>query len=208
VKVFRSTTEEEQAMNRPHSNRARLGGVLLAALAALALLALPGLASGHDHHHEQAADAGTIESFDNETGVLTIALTNGGTVSGLVSPRTHIFCGMDEGWRGHGGHGLRHRRGAAHLSRDGSIGEENHGRGPDDEGQQEHGEEPGEDTPGHDGTPPGHSEDPGQGADHSARCTTEDLVAGGTVRAAELVLIDGSAFYRLVALPPQAPEGE
>jgi hypothetical protein len=196
-------------MNRPHSNRARLGGVLLAAVAALALLALPGLASGHDHHHGQAADAGTIESFDTETGVLTIALTNGGTVSGLVTPRTHIRCGWDHGRRRHGGEdSRRHRRGSARLSRRGDSDAEHQGRGEPEDEDHGRGDEPGEDPPGHDGTPPGRSEDPGQGAEHSGRCTADDLVVGGTVKVAELVLIDGSAFYKLVALPPRPPEDE
>ncbi len=149
-------------MNRPHANRVRLGGAMLAAAAAFALLALPGLASGHDHHHAPPADAGTIESFDGESGVLTIALTNGGTDSGLVTPRTHIQCGRD---RGHG-----HGRGNGH------------GRG--------------------------HGRRNRRGTEHSARCTTDELVAGTPVRVAELTLIDGNAYFKLVALPPKRPEGE
>ena len=54
--------------------------------------------------------------------------------------------------------------------------------------------------PGHDGTPPGSSEDPGRGAERSQRCSSEDLVAGAPVDVAELVLIDGSAIYKMVAL--------
>jgi len=186
-------------MNRPHGNRARLGGVLLAAVAALAMLALPGLASSHDRHHDQAGDAGTIQSFDPTSGVLVIDLAEGGSVSGLVTPRTHIRCGEDHG-RHHGrGHDFRHH-GRATAARDGS--EDDHGnRGPggDSSGRDE---EPGEDTPGHDGTPPGNSEDPGRGAEHSDHCVSGDLVAGATVKFAELVLIDGKAIYGLVGLEP------
>jgi hypothetical protein len=68
----------------------------------------------------------------------------------------------------------------------------------DDRGSR--GPEAGEDPPGHDGTAPGRSEGPGKGAKHSHRCDTDDLVAGATVEVAELVLIDGSAFYKLVEL--------
>jgi hypothetical protein len=187
-------------MNRPHRNRARLSGVLLAAVAALALSALPGVAAGHDHHHETAGDAGTIQSFDPTTGVLVIDLTEGGSVSGLVTSRTHIRCGEDHGHR----HGLgRHGRRGATASHDGSG--EHHGRGPDDESPGRS-EEPGEDTPGHDGTPPGSSEDPGHGAEHADHRTSADLVAGATVRVAELVLLDGKAIYAFVGLEPPAPE--
>lgn len=191
-------------MNRPHGKRAQLGGVLLAAAAALAILALPGLASSHERHHDHAADAGTIQSFDPATGVLVVDLADGGSVSGLVTPRTHIRCGEDNGrHRGHG-HDLRRGRDGAAVSHEGTE-DEHGGRGPgsDNSGR---GEEPGEDTPGHDGTPPGSSEDPGRGAEHSERCTTDDLVAGATVKYAELVLIDGKAIYGLVGLEPTAED--
>jgi hypothetical protein len=198
-------------MNRPHGNRARLGAVLVAAVAALALLALPGLASGH-RHHDQAGDAGTIGSFDPETGVLTIDLAKGGSIGALVTPRTHIRCGKDRGRH----HGRRHRlrgRGHRHSARiarrgDGEGRDGNEAASEPGDSRGEHGVRPGEDPPGHDGTAPGRSEGPGQGAEHSARCTTDDLVAGATVKVAELVLIDGTAYYKLVALPKQAPEGE
>lgn len=191
----------------PQSNRARLAGVLVAVAATLALVALPGLASAH-HNHEGLADAGTIQSFDQETGVLTIDLTEGGSVSGLVTPRTHIHCdnGLHRGFRHH----LRHGATASHDGGGESRGgEDNHGRGEEEPGD-DHGEgaEPGEDNhengddpPGHDGTAPGRSEGPGHGAEHSANCSTADLTAGKTVKFAELVLVDGKAIYRLVALP-------
>ncbi len=151
----------------PQGNRTRLAAVLVAVAAALALVALPGLAAAH-HGHDGPADAGTIQSFDQETGALAIDLADGGSVSGLVTPRTHIHC--DNG-RHQGRHGLRHR------------------------------------LRGHGATAPGHSENPGKGAEHSARCTTDDLVTGATVKFADLVLVDGKAIFKLVALPkPSAPE--
>jgi hypothetical protein len=181
-------------MNRPHGNRSRLGGMLLAVAAALAVLALPGLASSHGRHHDHG-DAGTIQSFDPESGVLTIDLANGGSVSGLVVRRTHIRCGHDHGHH-HGLHGHERRRGA-HAS---SRGPGESGGGEDGVRDGGRGLELGEDPPGHDGTAPGRSEDPGKGAEHSHRCTTDDLVAGATVKVAELVLLDGNAFYKLVGL--------
>jgi hypothetical protein len=189
-----------------HGNRARLGGVLAAIAAALALVALPGLASG-DSHHDALADAGTIESFDQETGVLTIDLTEGGSVSGLVTSHTHIHC--DNGWH----HGRRHhtRGGNASASQDrGGEGEDNHQSGEEEAGEEDGGQgvEPGEDSPGNDGTAPGRSEGPGQGDEHSARCTTGDLTVGTTVKFAELVLVDGKATYKAIVLPMPAHEGE
>jgi hypothetical protein len=43
-------------MRRRHGQRARLGGVLLAALGALALLALPGAAAAKDRNHDRIPD--------------------------------------------------------------------------------------------------------------------------------------------------------
>jgi len=198
-----------------HGKRTRLGGMLVAAAAALAMLALPSLASSHDHHHSLAGDAGTIQSFDPATGVLTIDLADGGSVSGLVVRRTHIRCGDDNGH--HHGLGEDHRRGrgGATASHDGSGDRGNSGPGSDNSGRGEEpgednpgrGDEPGEDTPGHDGTLPGNGEDHGHGAEYSHRCTSEDLAAGATVRVADLVLTDGKAIYAFVGLetPEEAP---
>lgn len=49
-----------------------------------------GIRDGDEH-------AGTIVSFDPETGVLTIGLFGGGTVSGLVTEETEIECDDDGG---------------------------------------------------------------------------------------------------------------
>ncbi len=43
-------------MRRRHGNRARLSGVLLAALGALALLALPSVAAAKDRNHDRIPD--------------------------------------------------------------------------------------------------------------------------------------------------------
>lgn len=49
-----------------------------------------GIPDGEEH-------AGTIASFDGESGVLTIVLFGGGTVSGLVTEDTEIECDDDGG---------------------------------------------------------------------------------------------------------------
>jgi hypothetical protein len=101
--------------------RPRIAGLLALALGAVALLALSGVATAKDrggddhghhgrHHHNhfrEIEQAGTISSFDQATGRLTIALTGGETVSGLVTDETRIRCeGTDDrraDRRDHGG---------------------------------------------------------------------------------------------------------
>jgi hypothetical protein len=179
--------------------RTRLGGLLLAVTAALAMLALPGLASSHKQDHDPPGDAGVIQSYDSSTGVLTIDLGEGDAISALVTERTHVVCGKPP---------RRHHRGRGHGpggdSDDGSL--QRPGRGdemppPPGESGGPGSREEGEDPPGHDGTAPGSSEDPGKGAKRSARCDTDDLVAGTVVKKAEIVLTDGNAFYKVVGLP-------
>ena len=158
-------------MKHPRGTRTRLGGVLLALTAALAMLALPGLASSHKPDHDPPGDAGVIQSYDSTTGLLTVDLAEGDTISALVVERTKIRCGKPPR-RGHGDgpfarpgsdDGVRPPKG------DGPRDEDNSGPGGGDESR--------DDPPGHDGTPPGASEDPGQGAEHRARrCDEDDLV--------------------------------
>ncbi len=223
-------------MNRSKGRRARLGGLLVVALGALALLALPGLAAAKDRNHDhipdrwekrhnlslevnqarrdqdgdhlrnlaefQAGDnprdpdsdnngvldgeenAGTVSSFDAETGKLTIALFGGESISGLVTEGTEIECGeaptpsaaMDSG--NDNGEGQE-------------PGDDNGGQGEepgDDNGAQ--GEEPGDDNGG-DGSGPGSSGTP---------CTTSDLVPGAVVHEAELQAENGAATFQKVEL--------
>jgi hypothetical protein len=78
-------------------------------LAIAAMLALAGPASAHHHGDFGSSDpAGTISSFDADTGVLTIDLSDGGSISGLVTDETQIETG---GGCHHGDHGDDERRG-------------------------------------------------------------------------------------------------
>ncbi|HEX5610705.1 MAG TPA: hypothetical protein VFX45_11525 [Solirubrobacterales bacterium] len=73
--------------------KARFGVLLALALGATALLALSGIAvAKHGNHHRSSGDPVTIASFDAATGRLTLALSGGEEVSGLVTNRTRIKC--------------------------------------------------------------------------------------------------------------------
>lgn len=94
----------------PATRRARLSGLLALALGALALIALPGSAAakhGRDHSRGMQ-NGGTVASFDEETGALTIDLREGGTVTALVGDETRILCVGPLGRRH--GHGRQQRR--------------------------------------------------------------------------------------------------
>jgi hypothetical protein len=140
-------------------------------------------------------NAGTIASFDQETGRLTISLFGGETISGLVTDQTRIKC-EDE-----------HSPDATVRAR---HGEEEPG---DDHG--DHGEEPGDDHGAEDNSGPGNGaeDNSGPGSSHSGRgpsghddngtganCTTSDLIVGATVEEAELELEHGVATFEEVEL--------
>jgi hypothetical protein len=152
-------------------------------------------------------NAGTIASFDSESGKLVIDLFGGETVSGLVNQGTEIKC------EDHGG---------ASASSDGSgsgeaePGDDNGGEGEvepgdDNGGQEEAGddnggqgeEEPGDDNGGDDNSGPGsENSGPGQGddGDEGSTCTTADLVPGAVVQEAELKVANGQATFEEVEL--------
>jgi hypothetical protein len=184
----------------------RIAGLLALALGAVALLALSGVATAkdrggddhghhghhgrhHHHHFREIDEAGTISSFDPATGRLTIALTGGETVSGLVTAETRIRCeGTDDrraDRRDHGG------------------GDDNGGRGNeqgDDNGG--HGNEPGDDNGGNSGPgsggPMAEGEAPAPG--EAPSCTTAALVPGAFVGEAELRLGTGTGTFEEVEL--------
>lgn len=197
-------------MNRARRNRYRAAASLTLAVA-MGLLAAVGALAGiavakdgghrsekrhghHGRHHHQPS--GTIQSFDTETGRLTIALLNEETVSGLVTDLTRIKCEDEHSpditaSRSH----LRHGEEEPGDDRGGEGGEEP----GDDRGG--HGEEPGDDHGGgpssatSGGGPSGHG-DEGSGAN----CTTSDLIVGATVANADLEIEHGSATFEEVEL--------
>jgi len=131
-------------------------------------------------------NAGTIQSFDPQTGRLTIALFGGDTVAGLVDEGTRIKC-EDE-----------------HSPDIAQAGHEEEEPG-DDRG--EDGEEAGDDNgdqgdnedhsgPGSPNSGPSGQDDNGVGAN----CTISDLIPGAVVEEAELELHDGIATFDEVEL--------
>ena len=172
----------------------RIAGLLALALGAVALLALSGVANAKDrggddhgqhghhgrHHHNhfrEIQQAGTISSFDQATGRLTIVLTGGETVSGLVTAETRIRCeGTDDRRADRRDHG----------------GDDNGGRG----------NEPGDDNGGNSGPGSGGPMAEGEGpeAGETPSCTTAALVPGAFVGEAELRLGTGTATFEEVEL--------
>lgn len=128
-------------------------------------------------------NAGTIQSFDPETGKLVIALFGTETISGLVTEQTKIKC-EDE----------HPTEVTASSSHDGE------GEPGDDEGG--HGEEPGDDN-GSDNSGSGSSPSGPSGHNDNgvgANCTTADLIPGAVVQQAELELEHGTATFDEVEL--------
>jgi hypothetical protein len=146
--------------------------------------------------------AGTITSFDTETGKLVIALFGGDEISGLVTDRTRIKC---EDEHSHDSSGIHPRRshgesepGDDHGGRGNEVGDDNGG----------HGAEPGDDNGGDSGSGEDNS---GPGSEHSgqsghddngtgANCTTADLIVGAVVEEADLEIEHGKATFDEVEL--------
>lgn len=190
-------------------SRTRLGGLLALALGVAALLAIPVVSAarqgaddgpnhernheanheqGHHHRHgHHRSVVGTISSFDADSGVLTIDLRNGKSVSGLVDASTKIKC---EGADDNGVHRQRHG-GERARSGEAEPGDDHGGRGE---------AEPGDDHGGGDSSGPGSS---GSGHDDNGRganCTTAALVAGAAVQEADLEVEHGVRHFDEVEL--------
>ncbi len=187
-------------MNRIKAKMVRLGGLLALVLGAAALLALPAGSAAkdrnHDGNHDQGArhndqPAGTIAAFDATSDKLTITLSGGETLSGLVSSSTELQC-----------QGVEHHRGDRSLMSHGGSGS---GEPGDDNGGQ--GNEPGDDNggasgvdnsgPGSENSGPGNGGHDGRG---NANCTTAALVPGAVVQEAKLRARGGVATFEEVEL--------
>jgi hypothetical protein len=112
--------------------------------------------------------AGTVQSFDASTGVLTIALAGGGTQSGAVTDATRIECEDEDA--------------ELRAASDGDGGESGDDRDNSGPGSTSSG-------PGRDGDGDRGDDDAGDDADQDDNdedCTTADLTAGRVVHEAKL----------------------
>jgi len=147
--------------------------------------------------------AGTIASFDADSGRLTINLFGGDTVSGLVTESTEIKC-------------EDHSSASASDSGSGSgeaePGDDNGGEGEEEPGDDNGGDNSGPgsgDESGDDNSGPSDNSGPGSensGRDHAEDddndriCTTTELVSGAVVEEAELKLDNGQAVFKEIEL--------
>jgi hypothetical protein len=129
--------------------------------------------------------AGTIVSFDQESGRLVIDLFGNDTVAGLVTDQTEIKC---DG-------------GGATVSSEGSDSEEAE-PGDDNGGETEVGDDNGGDDQGDDDSGPSDNSGPGDESDGGgdSLCTIAELVPGAVVEEAELKLENGQAIFDEVEL--------
>ena len=139
-------------------------------------------------------NAGTIASFDAETGRLTIDLFGGETISGLVTEGTEIECEHDGG-------ATMSSRGSGDDNGEAEPGDDNGGENEiadDDGGQGE--EEPADDNsgPGNANSGPGNAGDDNE--DGAGNCSAADLVPGAVVQEAELRVAGGQATFEEVEL--------
>jgi hypothetical protein len=222
-------------MRRLNLRAPRIAGLLALALGAVALLALSGVAAAkdhgnddhghhgrhHHHHFREVREAGTISSFDATTGKLTIALTGGEAVTGLVTEDTRIRCERGDDHRfDRRDHGGGNEAGDDNGGQGTEPGDDNggHGNEPGDDngGQFEPGDdhggqgnEPGDDNGGNSGSGgpgPSNSSGPGpsgegnEGEAAEASCTVASLVTGAVVGEAELRLEGGVATFTEIDL--------
>jgi hypothetical protein len=127
-------------------------------------------------------NAGTIASFDAATNTLTIRLTNGDEVSGVVNDATEIECETEDENEDEHNHRGRGRGGDDDVSgaRDGS--DDNSGPGSGDAADDNSGPGSGDDSDDNSG--PGSREE--HDGDEDDVCTTADLTPGTVVHEAEL----------------------
>lgn len=152
-------------------------------------------------------NAGTITSFDAETGKLTINLFGGESISGLVNEETEIKCDNNGGASASsdGGSGEETEAG------DDNGGEEGQAEPGDDNGEEQAGDDDGgqgEEEPGDNNGGEEQSEDGGDNSgpgsessgDEGGSCTTADLTPGAVVQEAELKIESGQATFEKVEL--------
>ncbi|MGN6217668.1 MAG: hypothetical protein ACTHN7_12060 [Solirubrobacterales bacterium] len=147
--------------------------------------------SNNDGVMDGEENAGTIASFDEETGKLTINLFGGETLSGFVNEETEIECEDHSGATASAS--SEDNSGEAETGDD-NGGEEEAG---DDRGND--GEQVGDDNGGQGEEEPGDDNSMGD-EDNAGNCTAADLTPGAVVQEAELKVENGKATFEKVDL--------
>jgi hypothetical protein len=157
--------------------------------------------------------AGTIASFDAETGRLVIDLFGSDTIAGFVTDGTELECADDGSTASSSseGSGSGEEEPGDDNGEEAEPGDDNGSEGEVEPGDDNggHGEEPGDDHegdheegddnsgPGSENSGPGHDGDD----DHGDRtCATAELVPGAVVEEAELKVENGRATFEEVEL--------
>jgi hypothetical protein len=144
--------------------------------------------------------AGTIESFNADTGRLVINLFGGETIAGFVTDDTEVECddGDDRGDEDGDGHGGGPGEdGEDHSGPDDGDGEDHSGPGDGEESDrfargEGEGDEPGDEED--------EDEDEGDDDCEEDACSVDDLVPGATVQEAEVRLAGGRAVFEEIEL--------
>jgi hypothetical protein len=149
-------------------------------------------------------NAGTIASFDTETGRLVINLFGDETIAGFVTEETEIECedhstGASASSDGGSGEGEPGDDNGGEEKADDDRGSDGEEVGDDNGGQGE--EEPGDDNGGDNSGAGSENSGPGNGdEDDRGTCTTAALVPGAVVGEAELKVENGKAVFKEVEL--------
>lgn len=147
--------------------------------------------------------AGTVESFDESTGRLSINVFGGDTVSGLVTDATEIECddGDDHGDEDDDNSGPSENSGPGSLDDDDEDGEDadegdDDSSGPSDSSDDEDEDDAADETDdGDDGDEADEDE-----LDDERACSTSNLTPGAVVQEAELEIDGGGAVWDEVEL--------
>src|SRR3954452_916896 len=149
-------------------------------------------------------NAGTIASFDGETGKLVINLFGGETVSGLVDESTEIKCEDHSGASASSeGSGSGQAEPGDDNGGQEEAGDDNGGQGEEEPGDDNGDEEAGDDRGGDNSGPGSENSGPGRGDGEQTgenTCTSADLVPGAVVQEAELKVANGQATFEEVEL--------
>lgn len=162
--------------------------------------------SDDDGVTDGSEQAGTIASFDAETGRLVIDLFGTDTVAGFVTDETEIECEDEDGTASASSEGSGEGEEGSVEPGDDEGGEAEPGDDQGDGGEEAGDDQGGEEEAGGDDSGPGENSGPGSESDDDSdrACTTAELVPGAVVEEAELKVENGRAVFEEVELSGKA----